>query len=81
MGDGRRVSPEMIAILAVGAALAGVILSGQARTDSRFVALEARMGSLEQRMSALEQRQARIERLVEGAALFGARNDSQGSDR
>ena len=88
MGKGKRLSAELIAILAAGAALAGVILSGQSRTDSRIEAVEVRMGALENRMGAfevrmsgLEQRQARIEGLVQGAALFAARNGSQPEKR
>ena len=91
MQNGRRLSGEVIAILAVGATLVGVAGGGMAWVDSRFSSLEQRMSAMEQRMSALdqrmsameqrmsamEQRQARIEGLVEGAALFAARDAAQ----
>ena len=80
MRDGKQLSAEMIAILAVGATLAGMILSGQARTESKFASLEARMSALEHRMGAFEQRLARIEGLVEGAALFAVRDGSDAAN-
>ena len=47
------MSPELIAILAVGIAVAGLILNGQNQTNRRLDALEQR---LEGRIDALEQR-------------------------
>ena len=47
------MSPELIAILAVGIAVAGLILNGQNQTNRRLDALEQR---LEDRIDALEQR-------------------------
>ena len=55
------MSPELIAILAVGIAVAGLILNGQNQTNRRLDALEQR---LEGRIDALEQRmEARIDAL------------------
>ncbi len=53
------MTPELIAILAVGVALAGLILNGQNQTNRRLDALEQR---LEARFDALEQRIAAFER-------------------
>ena len=47
------MTPELIAILAVGVAVAGLILNGQNQTNRRIDALEQR---LEGRIDALEQR-------------------------
>ena len=47
------MTPELIAILAVGVAVAGLILNGQNQTNRRLDALEQR---LEDRIDALEQR-------------------------
>ena len=47
------MSPELIGILAVGIALAGLILNGQRRTDARFERLEKRMSALEVQQAAL----------------------------
>lgn len=46
------MTPELIAILAVGVAVAGLILNGQTQTNRRLDALEQRM---EARIDALEQ--------------------------
>ncbi len=52
------MSPELIAILAVGIAVAGLILNGQTQTNRRLDTLEQRMegriDALEQRISAFE---------------------------
>ena len=69
----KRLSAELIGVLAVGVALAGLILTGQANTDARLVALDGRLTALEACMGALEQRQARLEGLIEGAALFSGK--------
>ena len=73
------MSPELIAILAVGVTLAGVLLSGQRALRSemrdRFAAVEnqitdlrqsteARFAAIEQHLSAFEQRIAALEQRV-----------------
>ncbi len=47
------MSPELIAILAIGVALAGLILRGQHGLGARMDRLDARMDRLETRMDAL----------------------------
>ena len=68
------MSPELIAILGVGAALGiglgQLMRSGQARMDKRMDAMDARMIALELRMGSLEPRLARLEGLMEGVSLF-----------
>ena len=65
------MSPELIGILGVGVAVAGLMLTGKRDTDRRIDALATRMTSLEQRMAAIEQRMARMEGLLEGLGLAG----------
>ena len=48
------MSPELIAILAIGMALAGLILRGQHGLGARIDGLDARMDRLEARMDRLE---------------------------
>ena len=71
------MSPELIAILAVGVTLAGVLLSGQRAlrsemrdlrqsNEARFAAIEQHLSAFEQRIAALEQRVAKLEGLLEG---------------
>ena len=52
------MTPELIAILAVGVAVAGLILNGQNQTNRRLGTLEqrieGRIDALEQRISAFE---------------------------
>ena len=62
------MSPELIAILAVGVALAGLILQGQSglgrrmdRLDGRMDRLEGRMDRLETRMDSLDERLRAVE--------------------
>ena len=69
MAHGKRLSPELIGILAVGLTLAGLMLNGQSRTDARLVALDARVSTLEQGL-------AHIRGLIEGSSLFAPREAS-----
>ena len=75
------MSPELIGILAVGVALAGLVLTvgGMAVATLRAMRSElggelrelgARVGTLDVRLGALEQRMARLEGLLEGAGLY-----------
>ena len=65
------MSPELVAILAVGVALAGIVLNGQRalrrdlernqaafeqRLEQRLTVIDHRLAALEQRMDAFEQR-------------------------
>ena len=67
------MSAELIGILGVGVALAGLLLSGQRGLGSRMDRLDARMDKLEVRITALEhgqaelrERMARLEGLLDG---------------
>lgn len=68
------MSPELIGILAVGAALAGLVLTvgGMAVATLRAMRSELRgeLRELGARVGALEQRMARLEGLLEGAGLY-----------
>ena len=48
------MTPELIAILAVGAALAGLVLQGQRGLGARLDRLEAEMKEVRDRLSRLE---------------------------
>ena len=52
------MTPEIIAILGVGVALAGLIISLSIRSEKRFEQLERRFEQLEQRFERSEQRSA-----------------------
>ena len=75
------MSVELIAILAVGGALAGVILTGnrglrqdirqdmarlETRLDERISGLESRFDGLERQFGELRERMAHLEGLLEG---------------
>ncbi len=59
------MSPELIAILAIGVALAGLILQGQrglgARMDRLEARLDARMDGLEAELREIRDRLSRLE--------------------
>ena len=55
------MSPELIAILAVGVALAGVILQGMQGLGRRMDGLDKRMDGLERRIDGLEERLRAVE--------------------
>ena len=62
------MSPELIAILAAGVVVAGLILNGQTQTNRRLDTLEQRM---EGRIDALEQRlEGRIDALEQRISAF-----------
>ena len=77
--NGKRISAELIGILAVGVALAGLMStqygSLNARIDTLDTRMDTRMSALENRMSAIEQRQARLEGLLEGAFRLNRTDD------
>ena len=64
----KHISAELIAILAVGVTLAGLILVGQHRLEDRLLAGQHR---LEDRLLAVEKEQARMLGLLEGIGLAG----------
>ena len=55
------MTPELIAILAVGVALAGVVLQGQRGLGVRMDRLEARMDAFEAEMREIRDRLSRLE--------------------
>ncbi len=57
------MSPELIGILSVGAALGGLMLTLQSRTDKRLDAFKGELRRLTERV-------ARLEGLIEGSGLF-----------
>ncbi len=60
------MTPELVAILAVGMALAGLILQGQRGLGARMDRLDARMDGLDARMDRFEARvEARFDALAE----------------
>ena len=60
------MTPDVIAIIAVGIALGGLIVAMFQSVNKRLDIIEQRQISFEERFSALEQRQARLEGLMEG---------------
>ena len=60
------MTPELVAILGVGAALLAVQVASAQRTDRRIEGLETRIAGLETRMASLEQCLARLEGLLDG---------------
>ena len=73
----KSLSAELIAIVATGVALAGLLLAGQYRMEDRLIAGQHR---LEDRLLAVEKEQARINALLEGAG-FTARIHDANPDR
>lgn len=60
------MSPEMIAILAVGVALAGLMFRGQQGLEKRIDGLEQRMNGFDERLRALETGQAELKGTILG---------------
>ena len=58
------MTPELIAILAVGVALAGVMLQGQHSLGARMDRLEAEMKEVRDRLSRLEGKMDILERHI-----------------
>ena len=73
----KSLSAELVAVVATGVALAGLILVGQERLESRLIASQYRLEDrllanqhrLEGRLLAVEKEQARTNALLEGADL------------
>ncbi len=60
------MSPELIAILAVGVAMAGVVLSGQRSLRREIKQLGARIDRMEAGQTELRERMAHLGGLLEG---------------
>ena len=80
---GGYVSPELIAILAIGVALAGLILQGQrglgARMDRLEARLDARMDGLEARLREIRDRLSRLEGKVDFLETYIVRRNEAGA--
>ena len=61
------ISPEFIAIIAVGVSLAGLMLTVRSRIEGRLLAVE-------ERLLAVEKEQAHTSGLLEGLGLTGRAN-------
>ena len=76
------MSPELIAILAVGAALAGIVLTGlrgvRADLGRRIDKLGERVVAVERGQAELRERMAKLEGLLEGLreAISGRRSEA-----
>ena len=78
------MSPELIAILAVGVALAGIVFTGlrgvRADLGRRIDKREERIAAVERGQAELRERLARLEGLLEGLceAVSGRRTEAAG---
>ena len=73
------MTPELIAILAVGAALAGLILQGQRGLGARMDRLEARMDGLEAVLKEIRDRLSRLEGKVDFLESYIVRRNEAGA--
>ncbi len=77
------MSSELIGILGVGVALAGLLLTGfrgiENRLGARIDSLEGRVDSLDARLAVVERGQAKLEGLLEGIrdAVFERRRSAK----
>ena len=85
----KNLSAELVAIIATGVALAGLLLASQHRLEDRLLAGQHRLEDrllagqhqLENRLLAVEKEQARIKALLEGAGFTVRRQDSKPGQR
>ena len=73
------MSLELIAILAVGVALAGLILQGQRGLGARMDRIEARMDRLEAGMTEIRDRLSRLEGKVDFLEGYIVRRNEAGA--
>ena len=73
------MSPELIAILAAGAGLAGLILQGQRGLGARIDGLDARMDRLEAGMTEIRDRLSRLEGKVDFLEGYIVRRNEAGA--
>ena len=74
----KNLSAELVAIIATGVALAGLLLASQHRLEDRLLAGQHQ---LENRLLAVEKEQARIKALLESAGFTARREDSRPGHR
>ena len=73
------MTPELIAILAVGVALAGVMLQGQRSLGARMDRLDGRMDRLEAGMTEVRERLSRVEAKMDFLESHIVRRDEAGA--
>ena len=73
------MSPELIATLVVGVALAGLILQGQRGLGARMDRIEARMDRLEAGMTEIRDRLSRLEGKVDFLEGYIVRRNEAGA--
>ena len=73
------MTPELIAILAIGVALAGVTLQGQRGLGARMDRLGARMDRLEAEMKEVRDRLSRLEAKMDFVESHIVRRDEAGA--
>ena len=64
--NGRRISNELVGILAVGAALAGLTLALNGGLEAQIERLDGRIDRIEVQMHSTNERLARLEGRIEG---------------
>ncbi|MDE0060283.1 MAG: hypothetical protein OXP07_19370 [Defluviicoccus sp.] len=73
------MTPELIAILAVGVALAGVMLQGQHTLGARMDRLDRRMDRLEAKLKEVRDRLSRLEGKMDFLEGHIVRRDDAGA--
>ena len=70
--NGRRISNELVGILAVGVALAGLTLALNGGLEAQIERLDGRIDRIEVQMHSTNERLARLEGRIEGLVYFAA---------
>ena len=70
--NGRRISNELVGILAVGAALAGLTLTLNSGLEAQIERLDGRIDRIEVQMHSTNERLARLEGRIEGLGYLAA---------
>ena len=80
--NGRRISNELVGILAVGAALAGLTLALNGGLEAQIERLDGRIDRIEVQMHSTNERLARLEGRIEGLGYLAAnRPPASNADR
>lgn len=70
--NGRRISNELVGILAVGVALAGLTLALNSGLEAQIERLDGRIDRIEVQMHSTNERLARLEGRIEGLGYLAA---------
>lgn len=70
--NGRRISKELVGILAVGVALAGLTLALNGGLEAQIERLNGRIDRIEVQMHSTNERLARLEGRIEGLGYWAA---------